>query len=103
MHRRSDSGHASNAYLSRIVPARWEGSLDGSDRRAGLSPSDSRSGFRSDRRCRLIASQLFNVEPWDPRVMLVATPLLILAALISAMIPAPRATQVDPMIALRHE
>ena len=52
---------------------------------------------------RLIASQLFNVRPWDPQILSGATLLLVLAALVSAIIPARRATQVDPMIALRHE
>ena len=51
----------------------------------------------------LIASQLFDVTPWDPRILSSATLLLALAALISATIPARRATLVDPMVALRHE
>jgi putative ABC transport system permease protein len=51
----------------------------------------------------LMASQLFDVKPSDPRVLSVATLLLIVAALVAALIPARRATTVDPMVALRHE
>ena len=51
----------------------------------------------------LIASQLFGVKPWDPRILSVAMLLLGTAALIAAAIPARRATHVDPMAALRHE
>jgi ABC-type antimicrobial peptide transport system permease subunit len=51
----------------------------------------------------LIASQLFGVSPWDPLILCGATLMLVLAALIAAIIPARRATQVDPMEALRHE
>lgn len=52
---------------------------------------------------RLLASQLFDVRPWDPLILSGATLLLVLAALVSAIVPAHRATQVDPMVALRHE
>jgi ABC-type antimicrobial peptide transport system permease subunit len=51
----------------------------------------------------LIASQLFDVRPWDPRLLSGAALLLGLAALIAAMIPARQATTVDPMVALRCE
>jgi ABC-type antimicrobial peptide transport system permease subunit len=51
----------------------------------------------------LIASQLFNIRPWDPRILFGAALLLGLAALISAIVPARRATNVDPMVALRAE
>ena len=51
----------------------------------------------------LIASQLFDVRPWDPLMLFEATLLLGLATLIAGMIPAHRATKVDPMTALRHE
>jgi putative ABC transport system permease protein len=51
----------------------------------------------------LIASQLFDVRPWDPLMLLEAALLLGLAALIAGMIPARRATKVDPMVALRYE
>lgn len=49
----------------------------------------------------LMTSQLYDVKPWDPRMLLVAAMLLVLAALISASIPANRATKVDPVAALR--
>jgi len=51
----------------------------------------------------LIASQLFGVRPWDPLMLSGATLLLSLSALIAAVIPARRATRVDPMVALRYE
>jgi ABC-type antimicrobial peptide transport system permease subunit len=51
----------------------------------------------------LIASHLFGVRPWDPLMLLLATLLLGVAALIAAAIPARRATLVDPMVALRYE
>jgi hypothetical protein len=50
---------------------------------------------------RLIASQLFDVRPWDPQILSGATLILVLAALVSATIPARRATQADPMVALK--
>ncbi len=51
----------------------------------------------------LIASHLFGVRPWDPLTLTRATLLLGLAALIASVIPARRATRVDPMVALRYE
>ena len=51
----------------------------------------------------LIASHLFGVRPWDPLLLLLATLLLGVAALIAAAIPARRATRVEPVIALRYE
>jgi ABC-type antimicrobial peptide transport system permease subunit len=51
----------------------------------------------------LMTSQLFDVKPSDPRVLSVATLLLVIAALVAALIPARRATTLDPMVALRHE
>lgn len=51
----------------------------------------------------LIASQLFGVRPWDPRMLFGAALLLGLAALMAAIIPARRAASVDPMQALRSE
>lgn len=52
---------------------------------------------------RFLASFLFEVKTWDP-VAFVATPLLLLVvALLAVWVPARRATQVDPMTALRLE
>jgi ABC-type antimicrobial peptide transport system permease subunit len=52
---------------------------------------------------RLMAGQLFGVEPWDPAMLTLATLLLGLAALAASAIPAWRAAGVEPMTALRAE
>lgn len=51
----------------------------------------------------LIASQLFGVAPRDPLMLAIATALLAIAALIAAVLPAYRAANLDPVIALRTE
>lgn len=51
----------------------------------------------------LIASHLFGVKPWDPRVLLLAALLLGLAALLAAAVPARRAASLNPVEALRAE
>jgi ABC-type lipoprotein release transport system permease subunit len=50
-----------------------------------------------------MSTQLFNVNPWDPAMLTVATLFLGLAALVASMIPAWRAAGVEPMAALRSE
>ena len=52
---------------------------------------------------RLMTTQLFGVEPWDPVMLTLATLLLSLAGLLASVIPAWRAAGVEPMIALRTE
>src|SRR5262249_58915717 len=51
----------------------------------------------------LVESWLFDVKPTDPLLLSGAALLLALAALIAGLIPARRATKVDPIVALRHE
>jgi putative ABC transport system permease protein len=46
---------------------------------------------------------LVNVSPSDPVTLVVASSVLILAALLGCFIPARRAMRVDPVVALRHE
>jgi predicted permease len=52
---------------------------------------------------RLMTSQLFGVAPWDPVVLAVAVFLLGLAAAVASLVPAWRASSVEPMTALRTD
>ncbi|HEY7306321.1 MAG TPA: ABC transporter permease, partial [Bryobacteraceae bacterium] len=52
---------------------------------------------------KLMTDQLFSVTPWDPAMLTFAALLLGLAALLAAVIPAWRASRVEPMVALRTE
>ena len=52
---------------------------------------------------RLIAGLLYEVKPWDPAAILSVAALLITIALAATYVPARRASQVDPMVALRYE
>ncbi len=51
----------------------------------------------------LMTSQLFEVSPWDPLMLAIATLLLCGAALVASWVPALRAATVEPMVALRTE
>jgi putative ABC transport system permease protein len=50
---------------------------------------------------RLLATALFQVRPWDPGVFLLAPAVLILAGLLACLLPARKASRVDPMESLR--
>jgi putative ABC transport system permease protein len=52
---------------------------------------------------RLLVSQLFGVSPTDPEVLAAAVATLAAVSAVACLIPAMRATRVDPVIALRSE
>lgn len=52
---------------------------------------------------RLLANQLYDIRPSDPMTLICAAAGMLLVAAGASYIPARRATQVDPMVALRHE
>ena len=52
---------------------------------------------------RLLASQLYGLQPSDPSIYIASTMLLAAISLLSAYLPAHGASAVDPNLALRHE
>jgi len=52
---------------------------------------------------KLMKDQLYGVQPWDPVMLVGATVMLALAALIASVAPTRRAATVEPMVALRIE
>jgi len=52
---------------------------------------------------RLMSSLLFGMKPTDALTFMVVIALLLLVAVVASYIPARRATNVDPLVALRHE
>jgi len=52
---------------------------------------------------RLVSSLIFQVKPTDPTTFLAVAALLALIALLACVIPAYRASKVNPVVALRNE
>jgi ABC-type antimicrobial peptide transport system permease subunit len=48
-------------------------------------------------------SLLFGVRSWDVSILSGVAAVVIISTVIAVMIPARRASRVDPMVALRHE
>ena len=52
---------------------------------------------------RLVASQLYGIQPYDPRIAVATAGLLTFVSAAAGLIPARRASKIDPMLALRYE
>ena len=52
---------------------------------------------------KLVSSQLFGVTAADPMTISIGIALMFAVSTLAALIPAGKASRVDPMIALRHE
>jgi putative ABC transport system permease protein len=52
---------------------------------------------------RLVESQLFGLTARDPLTFALATGALLVTAFVAGLVPAARASRVDPMTALRYE
>ncbi|MBL8211276.1 MAG: ABC transporter permease [Bryobacterales bacterium] len=51
----------------------------------------------------VVRSFLFETSPHDPRTLLSAGAILAVAAIVAGLVPARRASRIDPLVALRHE
>jgi len=52
---------------------------------------------------RVISGLLFNVRPTDPATFAIVAAFLAAVAALASLLPAGRASRVDPMVALRYE
>jgi ABC-type antimicrobial peptide transport system permease subunit len=52
---------------------------------------------------RYVASQLYGIKPGDPRIAIATGVLLALVSIAAGLIPARRASRIDPITALRYE
>jgi putative ABC transport system permease protein len=52
---------------------------------------------------RVVSSLLYGVSATDPRIVAGVVALLLVVAAIASLIPAKRATSIDPLVALRGE
>jgi putative ABC transport system permease protein len=52
---------------------------------------------------RVLASFLFDVQPWDPATLLAVAIILLLVSSVACFAPARRATAVDPVKVLQAE
>jgi len=50
-----------------------------------------------------VSSQLYGIEARDPTIAVATTVLLALVSATAGLIPAHRASRIDPILALRHE
>ena len=52
---------------------------------------------------RLVAAQLYEIKAADPRIAAASVLLLTLVTVMAGLIPARRASRIDPLLALRYE
>ena len=98
--RRKELGHPAGAR--RAAGVRHLAGDEGSVAAAGDRPGGRHS--RGDRRSgRFVSSQLYGIQPHDPWMAIATMVLLTLVSAAAGLIPAHRASRIDPILALRYE
>ena len=52
---------------------------------------------------RFVSEQLYGIQPYDPTIAVATLVLLTLVSALAGLIPAHRASRIDPILALRYE
>ncbi len=81
----------------------WIGGLRYTLRKLGSDPGPTVVTLLTLALMRLLASEVFGVETTDPLIYLGVTTILVLVAVAASLLPALRATRVDPCTVLRCE
>ena len=72
-------------------------------RDAGVRARTIRANWRAIAVTRFLETFLWEVTPSDPATFLTIAAILVTTGIVACLVPATRATRIDPLVALRHD